>query len=188
MGTAKDGAATWKFDLILASIAALAGLALNAATGFGGLTDAGGDNDSLLQLVEVRDLLNGQGWFDMHQYRMGLEGGFVMHWSRLLDAPLAAGIAGLSSLTGSMPLAEKIVQVLWPALLFWMTLFATARAARSFAGTGAVLPSVIIGAAAYYFIGIYAPGSLDHHNVQLMLTMASLALLMQAARRHCWPG
>lgn len=180
MGTAKDGAATWKSDLLLALFAALAGLALNAATGFRGLADAGGDNDSLLQLVQVRDMLNGQGWFDMHQYRMGPEGGFVMHWSRLLDAPLALAIAGFSSLTGSAALAEKIVQVLWPALLFWMTLYATARAARSFARASAVLPSIIIGALAYHFIGIYSPGSLDHHNVQLMLTMASLALLLEA--------
>lgn len=174
----KDGAATWKSDIMLALLATLAGLALNAWTGFGSLTNAGGDNDSLLQLVEVRDLLAGQGWFDMHQYRMGLEGGFVMHWSRLLDAPLALGIHAVSLLTGSMPLAEKIVQIAWPALLFWMTLFYTARAARNFAGEAAVLPSIVIGATAYYFIGIYSPGSLDHHNVQLMLTMASLALLM----------
>ena len=49
-----------------------------------------GDNDSLLRLVEIRDLLGGQGWFDLHQYRMGPPGGFVMHWSRLVDAPIAA--------------------------------------------------------------------------------------------------
>ncbi|CDX16112.1 conserved membrane hypothetical protein [Mesorhizobium sp. ORS 3324] len=180
MRTAKDGAATWKFDLMLALLAALIGLALNAATGFRGLSDAGGDNDSLLQLVEVRDLIGGQGWFDLHQYRMGLEGGFVMHWSRLLDAPLALGILAMSGLTGSMPLAEQIMQVAWPALLFWLTLFFTVRAARAFGGAGAVVPAVVIGAAAYQFVGIYSPGSLDHHNVQLMLTMASLSLLLEA--------
>ncbi|TPN84088.1 GtrA family protein [Mesorhizobium sp. CU2] len=183
MGIAKQGAATWKSDLVLALIAALVGLAFNAAMGFSGLTDAGGDNDSLLQLVEVRDLLDGQGWFDMHQYRMGLEGGFVMHWSRLLDAPLAAGMAGLAWLTGSMPLAEKVVQVAWPSLLFFGTLFSIARAARSFAGAGAVLPAIVIGGTALHFIGIYDPGALDHHNVQLMLTIASLALLLEAPAR-----
>ncbi|MDX8480349.1 GtrA family protein [Mesorhizobium sp. VK24D] len=180
MRTTKDGAATWKSDLMLALLAALIGLALNAATGFRGLSDAGGDNDSLLQLVEVRDLIGGQGWFDLHQYRMGLEGGFAMHWSRLLDAPLALGILAMSPLTGSMPLAEQIMQVAWPALLFWLTLFFTMRAARAFGGAVAVVPAVVIGAAAYQFVGIYSPGSLDHHNVQLMLTMASLSLLLEA--------
>jgi hypothetical protein len=184
MGTAENGVATWKSDLVLALLAALLAFALDAWTGFGQLTDPGGDNDNLLRLVEVRDLLAGQGWFDLHQYRMGLEGGFVMHWSRLVDAPIAAIVLAASALTGSRPLAEDVAQVLWPALLFWSTLFFTARAARSFGGGGAVLPAILIGAAGYYFIGIYDPGALDHHNVQLMLTMASLALLLEAPARR----
>ena len=44
--------------------------------GFPTLADSGGDNDSLMRLVEVRDLVAGQGWFDLHQYRMGGDGGF----------------------------------------------------------------------------------------------------------------
>ncbi|MGX5800877.1 GtrA family protein [Bradyrhizobium sp. Arg314] len=184
MGTAENGAATWKSDLMLALLAALLAFALDAWTGFGPLTDAGGDNDNLLRLVEVRDLLAGQGWFDLHQYRMGLEGGFVMHWSRLVDAPIAAIMLAASVLTGSRPLAEDVAQVLWPALLFWSTLFFTARAARSFGGGGAVLPAILIGGAGYYVMGIYAPGALDHHNAQLMLTMASLALLIEAPARR----
>ncbi|RWL39883.1 MAG: GtrA family protein [Mesorhizobium sp.] len=180
MGTAENGAASWKSDLVLALLAALLALGVDAWTGFGPLTDAGGDNDNLLRLVEVRDLLAGQGWFDLHQYRMGLEGGFVMHWSRLVDAPIAAIVLAASALTGSRPLGEDVALVLWPALLFWSTLFFTARAARGFGGGGAVLPAILIGGAGYYFVGIYAPGALDHHNVQLMLTMASLALLLEA--------
>ncbi|RWL96895.1 MAG: GtrA family protein [Mesorhizobium sp.] len=180
MGTAENGAAAWKSDLLLALLAALLALAADAWAGFGQLTDAGGDNDNLLRLVEVRDLLAGQGWFDLHQYRMGLEGGFVMHWSRLVDAPIAAIVLAASALTGSRPLAEDVAQVLWPALLFWSTLFFTARAARSFGGAGAVLPAILVGGAGYYFLGIYDPGALDHHNIHLMLTMASLALLLEA--------
>ncbi|TIQ27260.1 MAG: GtrA family protein [Mesorhizobium sp.] len=178
MSAAKDGAATWKFDFMLALLATLAAFAFNAWMGFSTLADV--DNDNLMRLVEVRDLLNGQGWFDLHQYRMGLEGGFVMHWSRLVDTPIAAIILAASALTGSRPLAEEIAQVLWPALLFCSTLFFTIRAARAFGGRSAVLPSVVVGAAGYQFLGIYSPGALDHHNVQLMLTMASLALLLEA--------
>jgi hypothetical protein len=168
----------------LALLATLAVVAVNAIGGFRGLSNAGGDNDSLLRLVEVRDMLAGQGWFDLHQYRMGPEGGFVMHWSRLVDAPLAAIILVASALTGSMALAEAIAQVLWPALLFCLAVFFLARAARSFGGVGAVLPSVVIGAAALHFIGIFSPGALDHHNVQLTLTMASLSLLLEAPARR----
>lgn len=171
-------------DLAVAVVATLAMVAVNALGGFPGLTDAGGDNDSLLRLVEVRDMLAGQGWFDLHQYRMGVEGGFVMHWSRLVDAPLAAIIFVASALTGSMAVAETIAEVLWPAPLFCLALLFTVRAARSFAGADAVLPAVVIGAAALHFIGIFSPGALDHHNVQLTLTMASLSLLLEAPERR----
>jgi len=171
-------------DLAVALVATLAMVAVNALGGFPGLTDAGGDNDSLLRLVEVRDMLAGQGWFDLHQYRMGVEGGFVMHWSRLVDAPLAAIILVASALTGSMAMAETVAEVLWPALLFCVALLFTVRAARSFAGPGTVLPAAVIGAAALHFIGIFSPGALDHHNVQLTLTMASLSLLLEAPERR----
>ncbi|WP_258052141.1 GtrA family protein [Mesorhizobium sp. INR15] len=175
---------SWRGDLALALIAALALVAVSALSGFRELTDAGGDNDSLLRLVEVRDMLAGQGWFDLHQYRMGLEGGFVMHWSRLVDAPLAAIILSASALTGSMALAEAIAQVLWPALLFGLTMFFLIRAARSFGGDSAVLPAVIVGGAALYYLGVFSTGALDHHNVQLTLTMASLSLLLEAPARR----
>lgn len=179
MGTAR-GTSTWKSDIGFALLAALLLLALEVQQGFPQLANPAGDNDSLLQLVEVRDLLAGQGWFDLHQYRMGLEGGFVMHWSRLLDAPLALSILAVSALTGSTAMAEHVVQILWPALQFWLAIFLTIRAARAFAGPSAVLPAAVVGGAALYYIGIFSPGALDHHNVQLMLTLASLALLLEA--------
>ena len=171
---------SWRNDFALALLATLATLFVNACAGFPALTDAGGDNDNLLRLVEVRDLLAGQGWFDLHQYRMGLEGGFVMHWSRLVDAPIAAIVLAVSKLTGNMPLAENVARVAWPALLFGLTMAFMIRAARAFAGKDAVLPTVVIGAAGLYFLGIFSPGALDHHNIQLMLTVASLSLLLEA--------
>ncbi|QKC93949.1 GtrA family protein [Mesorhizobium sp. NZP2298] len=183
MGTAR-GTSAGKSDIAFALLAALLLLVLNACAGFSQLANPAGDNDSLLQLVEVRDLLAGQGWFDLHQYRMGLEGGFVMHWSRLLDAPLALAILAVSVLTGSTSLAEQIVQIVWPTLQFFLAMFFIIRAARAFAGAHAVLPAAVVGGAALYYIGIFSPGALDHHNVQLMLTLASLALLLEAPTRR----
>jgi hypothetical protein len=180
-GTART---PWRTDLMLALLATLVTFVVNAYAGFPQLANPAGDNDSLLRLVEVRDMLAGQGWFDLHQYRMGLEGGFVMHWSRLVDAPLAAIILVTSTLTGSMAFAESLAQVLWPALLFCLAVFFLARAARSFGGEGAVLPAVVVGAAALHFIGVFSPGALDHHNVQLTLTMASLSFLLEAPVRR----
>ncbi|MEO5759337.1 MAG: GtrA family protein [Mesorhizobium sp.] len=184
MSIARDGTSIGRSDIVLALLATLAVLAVGACAGFPELTNAAGDNDDLLRLVEVRDLLAGQGWFDLHQYRMGVEGGFVMHWSRLIDAPIAAIILAVQGLTGSRALAENVAQVLWPALLFGLTMVFIIRAARRFAGDSAVLPAVIVGGAALYFIGVFSPGSLDHHNAQIMLTVASLSFLLEAPSRR----
>lgn len=170
----------WRMDLFAVICAMLAVVAFQAIQGFPTLADSNGDNDSLMRLVEVRDLLTGQGWFDLHQYRMGMEGGFVMHWSRLVDAPIAAIIVAVTALTGSADVAETVARILWPLFLFGLTLLFIIRSARAVGGESVVLPAVVIGTPTLYFLGIYEPGALDHHNVQLMLTLASLLLLLDA--------
>jgi hypothetical protein len=45
-----------------------------------------------MRLQQVRDWLAGQSWFDVTQYRVDPPHGLPMHWSRLLDVPLAAVI------------------------------------------------------------------------------------------------
>src|SRR5690606_35253478 len=77
----RGGSRGFAADLGLALAVVLLMLGYHAAGGFPSLADPGGDNDSLLRLVQVRDLLAGQGWYDPMQYRMGPDGGFAMHWS-----------------------------------------------------------------------------------------------------------
>ena len=52
------------------------------------LTGAFANTDDAMRLVEVRDWLAGQAWFDLHQYRLDPPDGVPMHWTRVLDAPL----------------------------------------------------------------------------------------------------
>jgi hypothetical protein len=165
-------------DAIAASLAALALFVLYAAQGFPTLTDARGDNDSLMRLVEVRDLIGGQGWFDLHQYRMGLEGGFVMHWSRLVDAPIALIILAAQAMGASPATADHVAGVVWPLALFAAALFFLLRIVRRLGNAHARLPGVVIGAVSLYATGIFVPGNLDHHNAQLVLTLAMLWFLI----------
>ncbi|RUW51929.1 GtrA family protein [Mesorhizobium sp. M1A.F.Ca.ET.072.01.1.1] len=174
----------WKHDLLLALCATLLVLGINAISGFPTIADLGADNDSMLRLVEVRDLLAGQGWFDLHQYRMGLTGGFVMHWSRLVDTPIAAIIFTFQALGASAAAAEKAAQIIWPLSLYGLTIFVILRASRRFAGTDVAMPALVLSTAALFFIGIFHPGTLDHHNVQLLLTAASLWLMTEAPFRR----
>ncbi|SMH31714.1 GtrA family protein [Mesorhizobium australicum] len=165
------GQGTLRVDLAVALAVVLFGILLAASDGFARLSDAQGDNDSLLRLVQVRDLLAGQGWFDPMQYRMGLEGGFPMHWSRLVDAPIAAIVRLASALTGSAPLGEAVALVLWPSLLLGAGAFLIVRTARIAYGPEAAFPAAIVGAMALVSIGVFQPGAIDHHNIQLVLTL-----------------
>src|SRR5690606_14309503 len=105
------------------------------------------------------------GWFDSHQYRMGVEGGFPMHWSRLVDAPIALL---------AMALGETAALIVWPLALFGLSIFLIIRMAHAFGGDWAVLPAAAVGGLALWFVNAYPPGALDHHNVQLTLALATI--------------
>lgn len=184
MGTPEQAVPTWRRDFVLALAATLIATACSLAGGLRTLVRADGDNDSLLRLVEVRDLISGQGWFDLTQYRMGPDGGFVMHWSRLIDAPIAGIILLAKALGSNTPAAEMAAKIAWPTLLFCLALFFTIRTAKRFGGEASGLPATVLGAAALYFIGVFRPGALDHHNAQITLTVAGLCLLLAAPARR----
>lgn len=165
-------------DLATALLVAAAVLAFHAATGLSGLEDNGGDNDSLLRLVQTRALMAGQGWFDLQQYRMGLDGGFPLHWSRLVDLPILLLIMAGGGFGFSAGGAEAFALTVWPALLFAAALFLIADTVRRFGSEAAVLPAFVLGTAALYFTGEFEPGAIDHHNVQLVLVLAMLNRLV----------
>ncbi len=146
--------------------------AASLAAGADFLHSSNGDNDSLLRIVQVRDLIAGQGWFDLTQYRMGLDGGFVMHWSRIVDAPIAAIVIAGTWLSGSQAIGEAVALILWPILLFASALFLVLRSARLAHGEAAMLPALVTGGTALYAVGVFSPGIIDHHNFQLVLTLA----------------
>src|SRR4051812_30186269 len=45
-----------------------------------------GDTDDNMRMMQVRALLAGQGWYDLAQHRLA---GSNIHWSRLVDLPIA---------------------------------------------------------------------------------------------------
>ena len=157
---------------------ALLAFCLHALAGFPTLAASNGDNDSLLRLVEIRDLIGGQGWFDLHQYRMGPAGGFVMHWSRLVDATIAAIILAVTALTGKLATGETFALFAWTTPLMAAALAFLLRIARTVGDDWAVMPAFIICAAALHFSGVFAPGDIDHHNVQLTLCLAAITALI----------
>lgn len=59
-----------------------------------------GDPDDQMRMLQVRDWLAGQSWWDITQYRMNAPDGGDMHWSRLVDVPLGAVLTILTPFLG----------------------------------------------------------------------------------------
>ena len=105
-----------------------------------GLT--GWDPDDQLRLVQLRDLLSGQSWFDSNQYRLNAPYGSTMHWSRATELPLALMVMMLSPIFGQAA-AEMIVGTTVPLLLLGATGCLLADIARR-TGSGKAAPVAMI--------------------------------------------
>lgn len=141
----------------------------------------GPDGDDVMRLVEVRDLLNGQGWFDLRQPRLGPEGGTLMHWSRLVDLPIAAIALLFQPFTGQ-DAALSIAITFWPLLCMLIVTSALVLGARSVGRRGVLAFTCLIGFAVLFRHFRFLPGAIDHHNLQLGLLMLAVACLLPRER------
>jgi hypothetical protein len=138
--------------------------------------------DDAMRLVEVRDLLAGQSWFDLTQYRLNPPDGIVTHWSRLVDLPLALLIkAGATLLPAAI--AERIAMLVWPTALLLVFFAGVLRLARELAGETAARVALIFAVLMAPMLQHFRPGSIHHHNVQLVLMIWSLALFARMPSR-----
>ncbi len=172
--------------LAVAGAAAVTGLQLFQATS-AGIPNA----DDAVRLVQVRDLLSGQSWFDLTQYRLGLADGTPMHWSRLVDAPIAAIVVVAEAITGSRTTGEVVARTLWPALMLVAALAAVGHGLNRLLRTDAMPIGILVGAIALMTTGIFSPGALDHHNIQVALALWLLVCLLpgkHAVRHHAIAG
>src|SRR4051812_38562318 len=59
-----------------------------------------GDNDDKMRIMQVRALVHGQGWDALRNSRITPPYGANIHWSRLVDLPIAGLILGLRPFLG----------------------------------------------------------------------------------------
>ncbi|ANM15265.1 oligosaccharyl transferase-like protein [Rhizobium sp. N541] len=142
----------------------------------------GPDNDDGMRLVEVRDFLAGQGWFDLMQYRLGLGGGTLMHWSRLIDLPIAS-LIWFFGLFAPRETAEALALAVWPVSLVLPAMLAMAVAGRRIGGIAGMHICLGMTGLAIYTGNRFAPGAIDHHNAQLALVATMVAMLLDPKRR-----
>ncbi|HEX8192797.1 MAG TPA: AcrB/AcrD/AcrF family protein [Allosphingosinicella sp.] len=135
-----------------------------------------GDTDDNMRMMQVRALLEGQGWYDLRQYRMNPPYGADIHWSRLVDLPIAGIKLLLTPFMGGAP-AERVAVTLAPMLPLAVLMTALAVTARRLISPYAypiALALLLCGASVR---GMFLPLRIDHHGWQLaMVALCVMAL------------
>jgi hypothetical protein len=142
------------------------------------------DTDDYMRLMEVRDWLAGQSWYDVSQHRLNPPEGAMMHWTRLVDLPLAAGFLLLTPLLGSV-WAENVTMVAVPLLLLLATMITLGwMISRLVDAPGAAEIGPALMLFSPFTIMQFMPLRIDHHGWQiLMAALASAALLADRRSR-----
>lgn len=144
-----------------------------------------GDTDDNMRYLQVRDWLNGQSWWDLSQHRMNPPHGANIHWSRIVDLPIAALMLGLQPLVGAARATQLALGIapLLPLLPLMLALaFITRRMSED--GHGWAI-AALLPLSANMALSMYMPLRVDHHGWQLALTAITLAGLVD---RHWTRG
>ena len=125
------------------------------------------DTDDNMRMAQVRAWLNGgQGWYDLRQYKLNFPTGANIHWSRLVDLPLAGLILiGRQFTTG--PHAEQFAIAVAPLLPFLLLMVALSLTVRRLIHPAAWPLAIVCLFFAGSATGQFVPTRIDHHGWQL---------------------
>jgi hypothetical protein len=132
-----------------------------------------GDTDDNMRMMQVRGLLEGQGWYDLAQHRMA---GSNIHWSRLVDLPIAALKLLFTPFFGGRT-AETIAVAVAPLLPMLAAMYAVALMARRLISPWAYLLALAFLACGGSVTGMWQPLRIDHHGWQLAFLAWTAAAL-----------
>jgi len=138
--------------------------------------------DDQLRLVQLRDLLAGQGWFDNSQYRLNTPYGSEMHWSRITELPLAIIVLVLTPIMG-LQLAEMVAGTTLPLLLLLATGYFLADIARRIGSAASAPIAILLCILTPTILAQFLPMRIDHHGWQIMLASLSLWSLFTPSKR-----
>lgn len=139
------------------------------------------DPDDAMRLVQVRDWLAGQSWFDVTQYRLSPPGGASMHWSRLVDMPIAAVELLARPFVGRFG-SETAALVVVPLLTLGAAMLLVYRVAARLTNGPAALLAVIATPASLGAMKEIKVMRIDHHGWQIVLALVALLGLLDAKR------
>lgn len=140
------------------------------------------DSDDFLRLHQMRNWMDDHSWFDVSVPRMNPPVGGDMHWSRLVDVPLAA-LTWFFDLFTDTVVAERLAAIVWPTVLLVLTVMTLiAICEKLFPATNRMLTVLFTASCATAMVE-FAPARIDHHNVQILLFSLILLGLVNADRK-----
>ncbi|GAB5351884.1 hypothetical protein [Qipengyuania sp. 483] len=142
------------------------------------------DPDDAMRLVQVRDLIGGQDWFDLTQYRLNPPAGTPMHWSRLVDLPILLVIKALTPLFGQAG-AEMAAFLTIPFATLGIALAIIGRLAWRLLGARPAIFAVAVCGLMPPLLFQFLPSRIDHHGWQVVSVAAALFTLNW---RGAWGG
>ena len=139
---------------------------------------AGGPDDAT-RLLQVRDLFAGGVWFDRSIASIGAPEALVSHWSRFIDLAIGS-LVSLAQVFTTGHGAELVARIMWPAVLLFALCLVVLRDAQRQAGGFAVAAAVILILNGYSALVQFYPGRIDHHNAQILCTIAGIMFLQRS--------
>ena len=141
------------------------------------------DPDDVMRLLQVRDWIGGQSWFDVTQYRLNPPDGVPMHWSRLVDVPLAAVILLLRPFAGQQG-AETAALIAVPLITLGIAMLLVQRVGLKLMNGGPALAAAI--AAPFSLGGLkqMRPMRIDHHGWQIVMALTALLAALDPRPRR----
>lgn len=136
-----------------------------------------GDTDDNMRLMQVRGLLAGQGWYDLTNHRLNPPQGFNIHWSRLVDLPIAALILIFRPFVGT-GWAERLACGIAPLLPLGVVFGALSFTVRRLVAPAAWPIALLTLFGATSLLAMFMPMRIDHHGWQLACLSLTLAGLV----------
>lgn len=149
------------------------------------ISRAGWGPDDQLRMVQLRDFLNGQGWFDWTQYRMNAPDGAPMHWSRVIELPLALLITIFSPIFGQ-DIAEMIAGTIIPLSGLAITSYMIGRISLLLWNRQAAIFAILLTWLNPSISFQFRPMRIDHHGWQIVLATLALWTMFWPSKK--WAG
>ncbi len=141
------------------------------------------DPDDVMRLLQVRDWIGGQSWFDLTQHRLNPPQGVTMHWSRIVDIPIAAVILAVRPLVGQYS-AETAALIAVPLLTLGIAMLLVQRVGLKLMGRGAALLAALATPLSLGALKQMRPMRVDHHGWQIVLALVATLGAMDSRPRR----